>query len=74
MYTHPCIKCGNKYTDEDPDPYYCPSCNKTRKQIAQEIDAKIHPSYSVKGNWASFEEGRTIQGEHGMAFVHEKDI
>jgi hypothetical protein len=40
--THTCIKpgCGIRYEDEDPEPYYCASCNEQRKILAKEIDAK----------------------------------
>lgn len=41
MYTHSCIKCSKKYEDEDPDAYYCPTCLKEKKAIADEIDKKI---------------------------------
>ena len=43
MNTHTCIKpgCGMSYEDTDPDAYYCPGCNKQRKEIAAKIDATI---------------------------------
>ena len=41
MYEHPCVKCGEKYTDSDPDAYYCPPCNDARKKIAAELDKKM---------------------------------
>jgi hypothetical protein len=44
-FTHQCVKpaCNTNYKDTDPDPYYCPSCNKERLVIAKEIDSKIKP-------------------------------
>lgn len=43
MFTHACIKpgCGNRYEDNEPDHYYCPSCNEMRKAIALEVDKKM---------------------------------
>lgn len=41
-YPHVCIKpgCGNKYSDNDPDAYYCPPCKEVNVALAKEIDAK----------------------------------
>lgn len=36
-----CIKCAKQYDTDDPEPYYCGDCLKTKKQIAAEIDAKF---------------------------------
>lgn len=41
MLKHQCIKCHQSYEDNDPDDYYCSTCNEDRKRIAKEIDAKI---------------------------------
>lgn len=41
MHTISCIKCGDNYQSEDPDPYYCKSCNDARLALAEEVDAKI---------------------------------
>ena len=43
MYKHSCIKksCGSAYEDDDPDNYYCPSCQKENKKIAARIDAEL---------------------------------
>ena len=41
MVQHTCIKCSKKYQDNDPDDYYCKSCNKIRKEVAKQIDAKM---------------------------------
>lgn len=42
-YKHACIKpgCANVYVDDDPDAYYCETCNEERKRIAIEVDKKI---------------------------------
>lgn len=43
MYKHLCIKpgCANTYEDEDPDRYYCPTCNEARLIIAKQVDAQF---------------------------------
>lgn len=40
MYQHAC-RCGQIYTDDDPDLYKCPACVEKGKLIAQEVDRKI---------------------------------
>lgn len=42
-FQHKCIKpgCPNTYTDNDPDPYFCQSCNEIKKVIAKKIDEKF---------------------------------
>jgi len=49
-YTHNCIKCATQYTDTDPDPYYCQTCNEARKALARQVDQKMA--------------GRTTRREH----------
>lgn len=51
MQEHVCIKpgCGTKYQDEEPDAYYCPSCNEEKKVIAREVDSKISTLGGKKG-------------------------
>lgn len=39
-YKHQC-SCGNSYSDNDPDIYFCPSCVEQRKAIAKQVDAKM---------------------------------
>lgn len=41
--THKCIKtvCPNTYEDNDPEPYYCPSCKEANKAIAAKIDTLL---------------------------------
>jgi len=43
-----CIKivCGQTYESDEPEAYYCPSCVERNKQIAEQINAKIHPVYT----------------------------
>lgn len=41
MNTHSCIKCGEKYEDEDVEAYYCSLCNEARKELAKKIDAQF---------------------------------
>lgn len=36
-----CVKCNTEYRDNDPDPYWCESCNAERKALAKEIDRKV---------------------------------
>lgn len=36
-----CLKCNADYRDNDPDPYWCESCNAERKALAREIDRKV---------------------------------
>lgn len=40
---HTCIKpgCGNRYSSQDEDAYYCPDCVEARNSIAQSVDAKF---------------------------------
>lgn len=39
-YTHKC-SCGESYTDNDPDVYFCPSCVEQRKIVARQVDSKM---------------------------------
>ena len=36
-----CIKCSQKYEEEDAEAYYCPSCLEEKKKLASVIDARI---------------------------------
>lgn len=36
-----CIKCGEKYEEEDVDPYYCTKCLVEKNKLAEEINKKI---------------------------------
>lgn len=70
MIKHPCIRpgCANTYEDDEPDHYYCPSCNEARKKIAAEIDRKIgsQPRAHAMSDLAVFEsQAKTINGPNG---------
>lgn len=47
-YTHQC-QCGETYTDNDPDLYFCPACVEQRKKIAEEVDKKLVNVKSSRG-------------------------
>jgi len=57
-YTPTCIKCSAKYDSNEPDDYYCESCNKVRLEIAKEVDAKIalRPKKNRVSGWQQFEQ------------------
>ena len=71
---HICIKpgCGVSYEDNDPDPYYCSSCNEQRKVIAAEIDAKrmINPPTQPTPHFSE----KDFVGRNGRIFFNAKDI
>lgn len=52
-----CIKCQKKYNTDDPDPYLCVDCNKTRLEIAKEVDKKLamHPKRKVMSDLQKFD-------------------
>lgn len=72
-FTHSCIKCLTEYTDTDPDPYYCSSCNETRKILAKEVDEKMKgiSRVQVKSDLQTYEE---IRNSRGTNFVNIKDM
>jgi hypothetical protein len=78
-YPHTC-SCGNKYTDEDPDGYFCPSCVEQRKIIAKEVDEKLKGRVSkraVKTDLQiAMEKGITKQSASGgfATFVRASDL
>lgn len=69
-----CIKCKTPYQSDEPDAYYCPDCFKTRKQIADEIDAKFanRPQKKVVSDLAQFDALAKQRGVKG--FVSAKDL
>jgi hypothetical protein len=74
-YTHPCVKCGVKYKDDDPEAYYCAKCNIARKKIAAEIDKKLKPSKEVVSDLDTFiSQGKTMNSARGglATFVRVK--
>jgi len=56
MHNVNCIKCGQAYQDNDPDPYYCPPCNEEKKRIAAEIDKKMRSKGSRRGEASLLQE------------------
>lgn len=79
MYTHNCIKpgCSNTYTTEDPDPYYCASCEKQKNVVAAQIDATVHTSAPAHSALREFEnKGRTMNSKEGglATFVRAQDL
>ena len=73
-YKHKCIKCSVGYTDGDMDDYYCEECNKTRKQVANEIDAKFanRPKKKVVSDLQAFDELAKKSGTKD--FARAKDL
>lgn len=63
-YTHPCMKCHEKYTDTDPDQYLCAKCNEERKIIAARVDATIatRPSKPRKSLLQEYDESPKMRG------------
>ena len=66
-YSHKC-SCGQTYSDDDPEVYYCPTCIAKRKQIAEEIDKKMASRVSSResvGFEALSKLGRTMPSQSG---------
>ena len=64
-FTHKCIKpsCPNTYNDNDPDPYYCPTCQEANKALAETIAKKIKPSSRpVKSGLQEYDEAPKYKG------------
>lgn len=73
-YTHNCIKCGSKYTDDDVDAYYCTDCIEVKKRIAKEVDKKIMSlpkRHNQKSDLQIYDE---MCRARGTAFVPIKDM
>lgn len=73
MNTLQCIKCQAQYQSEDPEPYYCQSCEEEKKAIAKEIDKKMagRVSKRAKSDLQMFDEIAKARGTH---FVNIKDM
>jgi len=73
MHTCNCVKCKKQYHSEEPDNYFCEDCYKTRKQIADEIDAKFanRPKKKIVSELQQFD-ALAKQGTKG--FVSAKDL
>ena len=65
---HNCIKCNQSYNSHDPDPYYCTSCNKTRLEIAKEIDDKManRPKKQTKSDFQKLDEAGQLRVSGGV--------
>ena len=71
---HSCIKpgCGKQYHDEDPDDYYCPTCNEEKKKIAAELDKKFSTATrpQVVSNLQAFEAtAKTFTDQNGRKII-----
>lgn len=74
-YSHNCIKCSNQYSDNDPDAYYCESCNNERKIIAQEVDRKRATLSSRRKHKSDLEIFNDIaRMKRGGNFVNVRDL
>lgn len=73
MNSHICVKCKEKYEDEEVDNYYCPTCNEDRKRIAKEVDANLSriPKAPVKSDLQIYDE---IRKAKGVRFVNISDL
>jgi hypothetical protein len=79
MFSHNCIKCQTKYSDPDPEPYLCASCNTERLRIAAEVDAKLasRPKKEHKSDFGiALALGKTIPSAVGgqSTFVRASDL
>lgn len=63
-YTHPCMKCGTSYTDNDPDQYLCASCIEVKKVIAAQVEASLatRPQRQSKSLLQEYDEGPKMRG------------
>lgn len=64
QYVHNCIKCHEKYTDDDVDPYLCDPCKEKRKAIAEQVDRTLSltPRKPTKSLLQEYDEAPKIQG------------
>jgi hypothetical protein len=64
MNTHTCIKpsCSNTYQDNDADAYYCTSCAKANKALADKIDEQVaaRPKRSRASAWQEYDQASKI--------------
>jgi len=73
MITHKCIKCQTEYKDNDPDDYYCKSCEEIKNKIAKEVDKKMagKVSKNIKSDLQIFDE---LRKSRGSKFINIKDL
>jgi len=72
-YTHTC-SCGEKYTDNDPEVYFCLACVKMRKAVALEVDKKMaqRPKKVQMSNYQILQAKGQSKGE--ATFVKARDL
>lgn len=70
-FTHACIKpdCQNSYQDNEPDAYYCQSCQKEKERLAKQVDSKFQ-TRSRKKTTTALDEYNNAPKVHG--FMHVK--
>ena len=77
QYTHQC-SCGEKYTDNDPDLYFCEKCVEQRKIIAKQVDKKManFKSSKPKSEVQVIESLKQTKGlkMRGMTFINASDL
>lgn len=78
-FTHKCIKCGEQYSSDEPDPYYCIACNEQRLVIAKEVEAKLARKGPVEKTPSDLEMFDAIAKQKGgvrggATFVNVKDL
>ncbi len=68
----PCLKCGQRYEESESEPYYCPPCLESRKQIAIEIDKKFanRPIVRMKSELELYDEARKANGGKFPSYKH----
>jgi len=74
-YKPNCIKCREKYDSDEPDDYYCPTCNTDRMKIAEEIDKKIASMPPKRPRMSELQRFDEIAKQRGSgAHVSIKDL
>jgi len=79
MYNHKC-SCGQTYTDDDPEVYFCSTCVEQRKQIAEEVNKKLagRVNNSVDKSFDALcnKFGRTVPSDRGglATFFRASDL
>jgi len=75
-FNHTCIKpdCDTKYTDTDPDDYYCESCIKVKNVIAEEVNKKIAGRESKKPQMSTLQQYDAVREQTGTNFPNIADL
>lgn len=68
-----CLKCGERYETEDPDPYYCKFCLEEKQKLAKKIDMKFAniKRKSIKSELQIYDELCQLRGSR---FLNAKDL